>query len=47
MLTVEAHEVLQPRFAVIDAHNHLGDAFLIWSDDWLSQPVSRAHRHDG
>lgn len=41
MLTVEAHEVLQPRFPVIDAHNHLGDAFLTWSDDWLSRPVSQ------
>ena len=41
MLTVEAHEVLQPRFPVIDAHNHLGDAFLTWSDDWLNQPVSQ------
>ena len=41
MLTVEAHEVLQPRFPAIDAHNHLGDAFLTWSDDWLSQPVSQ------
>ncbi len=41
MLVTEAHEVLQPRFPVIDAHNHLGDAFLSWSDDWLSRPVSQ------
>src|ERR687893_191603 len=41
MLTVEAHEVLQPRFPVIDAPNHLGDAFLTWTDDWLSRPVSQ------
>jgi predicted TIM-barrel fold metal-dependent hydrolase len=41
MVQVEAHEVLRPRFPVIDAHNHLGDAFLTWSDDWLSQPVSQ------
>jgi hypothetical protein len=41
MLTTEAHEVLRPRFPVIDAHNHLGDAFLTWSDDWLSRPVSQ------
>src|SRR5215207_9796548 len=41
MLQVQEHEVLRPRFPVIDAHNHLGDAFLLWSDDWLSQPVSQ------
>jgi predicted TIM-barrel fold metal-dependent hydrolase len=40
MMTVEAHEVLQPRFPVIDAHNHLGDAFISWDDDWLSRPVT-------
>ena len=41
MLQVQAHEVFRPRFPVIDAHNHLGDAFLLWSDDWLSRPVSQ------
>ena len=41
MLQTEAHEVRLPRFEVIDAHNHLGDAFLIWSEDFLTQPVSR------
>ncbi|MGH2613805.1 MAG: amidohydrolase family protein [Thermomicrobiales bacterium] len=41
MLQVAAHDVLRPRFPVIDAHNHLGDAFLTWSDDWLRQPVSQ------
>jgi predicted TIM-barrel fold metal-dependent hydrolase len=41
MLVTEAHEIAQPRFPVIDAHNHLGDAFLIWSDEFLTQPVSR------
>jgi predicted TIM-barrel fold metal-dependent hydrolase len=40
MLRVEEHEILRPRFPVIDAHNHLGDAFVSWSDDWLSRPVS-------
>jgi predicted TIM-barrel fold metal-dependent hydrolase len=41
MLVTEAHEVTQPRFPVIDAHNHLGDAFLIWSEEFLTQPVDR------
>ena len=41
MLRTEAHEVTKPRFPTIDAHNHLGDAFLTWSDDWLTQPVSQ------
>jgi predicted TIM-barrel fold metal-dependent hydrolase len=40
MLTTEAHDVLRPRFPVIDAHNHLGDAFHSRSDDWLIRPVS-------
>ncbi len=35
-----SNEIDKPRFPVIDAHNHLGDAFLTWSDDWLSRPVS-------
>src|SRR5919106_6773643 len=41
MLVTEAHEVSQPRFPVIDAHNHLGDAFLTWNDEFLTQPVSQ------
>ena len=40
MLHTAAHEVLRPRFAVIDAHNHLGDVFGPLSDDWLNRPVS-------
>ena len=40
MVTLEAHEVLQPRFEVIDAHNHLGDVFGFWSANWLKEPVS-------
>jgi predicted TIM-barrel fold metal-dependent hydrolase len=35
MLRVPAHEVRQPAFPVIDAHNHLGPAF---GGDWATRP---------
>lgn len=35
-LRVAAHEVARPRFAVCDAHNHLGSAF---GGDWAGRPV--------
>lgn len=40
MMHTAVNEIDKPRFPVIDAHNHLGDAFLTWSDDWLERPVS-------
>lgn len=39
MLRTAAHEIDRPRFPVIDAHNHLGDAFVTWSEGSLDQPV--------
>ena len=36
-LRVPAHEVRQPRFPVIDAHNHLGSAF---GGEWATRPPS-------
>jgi predicted TIM-barrel fold metal-dependent hydrolase len=37
MLVVEKHEVLKPRFAAIDAHNHLGPFF---GCDWSRRPAN-------
>jgi predicted TIM-barrel fold metal-dependent hydrolase len=36
-LRVPAHEVRQPKFPVIDAHNHLGSAF---GGEWATRPPS-------
>ncbi len=35
-LVTHSTRVLKPRFPVIDAHNHLGEAF---GGDWINQPV--------
>ena len=41
MLTTTVTEITKPRFAVIDAHNHLGDAFIpLEEDDFRRRPVS-------
>src|SRR6266498_3724151 len=34
-LRVPVHEVLRPKFPVVDAHNHLGTAF---GGEWASRP---------
>ena len=40
-LTTTVTEITKPRFPVIDAHNHLGDAFIpLDEDDFRSRPVS-------
>jgi hypothetical protein len=39
MLRVPVHEPSQPRFAVVDAHNHLGRAFGDAAGDWPNRPV--------
>ena len=41
MLTTTVTEITQPRFPVIDAHNHLGTAFIPWEeDDFRARPVT-------
>jgi len=39
-LRVEAHEVLRPRFPVVDAHNHLGPVF---GGDWSEREAGELH----
>jgi predicted TIM-barrel fold metal-dependent hydrolase len=38
MLVVDGHEVAKPRFAAIDAHNHLGRSF---GCDWVNRSASQ------
>lgn len=39
-LTTTVTEVTKPRFAVIDVHNHLGDAFGDLTESWLARPAT-------
>jgi predicted TIM-barrel fold metal-dependent hydrolase len=40
-LTTTVTEITKPRFPVIDAHNHLGDAFIpLQEDDFRKRPVT-------
>lgn len=39
-LRVTANEPTNPRFEIIDAHNHLGDVFGEASNSWLRKPVN-------